>query len=277
MSSNLKTRTLTSVVYVLLMCGALTWRPEAFGALFLVVMSVALREFFQMSLGGRCHTQQTMAMMTGGFIYILLFCIISYCLDTRWLLLAAIPLLCIPASCLFRPDIKDFGLISFIYTGLLYVCLPFYMEIYLVVAGGMFNGVILLMLFIIIWFCDAGAYLIGSRFGQKEGAKKLAPGISPKKSWAGFWGGMVSGTLAAVLMKVSGWMPFSALHCIVIGLVVSLTCIAGDLVESLWKRHFGVKDSGTCIPGHGGMLDRFDSSLIAVPAAVIYMALNSLI
>jgi len=135
----------------------------------------------------------------------------------------------------------------------------------------------LLSFFILIWVCDVGAYCLGTAFGQKPDSKKLAPKISPKKSWWGFWSAVISGIAAATGLHYLTWLPFSLLHCIAIGLVISVGGVCGDLVESMWKRHFDVKDSGNCIPGHGGMLDRFDSALIAIPLACIYLSFFGLI
>ena len=73
------------------------------------------------------------------------------------------------------------------------------------------------------------------------------------------------------------WFPFPLVHCIVLGAILSVCGVCGDLFESQWKRHFNVKDSGRIIPGHGGMLDRFDSSLVAIPAAALYLCLTGLI
>jgi len=76
---------------------------------------------------------------------------------------------------------------------------------------------------------------------------------------------------AAVGLHYLTWLPFGLGHCIALGVIVSVGGVCGDLFESMWKRHFGVKDSGNCIPGHGGMLDRFDSSLVAIPMACVYL------
>ena len=135
----------------------------------------------------------------------------------------------------------------------------------------------MLSLFILIWMSDVGAYCVGTALGQRPDARKLAPSISPKKSWWGFWGGVFFCVAAAVGLHFLTWLPFGLLHCIALGVIVSVAGVCGDLFESMWKRHFGVKDSGNCIPGHGGMLDRFDSSLVAIPLACVYLTLTGLL
>jgi phosphatidate cytidylyltransferase len=125
---------------------------------------------------------------------------------------------------------------------------------------------------VIIWGSDVGAYLFGITLGQKYG-KKLFPSISPKKSWIGFWGGLFMAVALAVGLHYLGLLPFELRHCIVMSVLLNVTGVYGDLIESQWKRHYEVKDSGNIIPGHGGLLDRFDSALIAIPIGIIYLVL----
>ena len=83
---------------------------------------------------------------------------------------------------------------------------------------------------------------------------------------------MILGVAVAVVLNLTGLLEVKMIHAVILGVIISVGAVAGDLVESLWKRAFGVKDSGNCIPGHGGMLDRFDSSLVAIPLAAIYLS-----
>ena len=132
-----------------------------------------------------------------------------------------------------------------------------------------FNTLLPLSIFIFLWVNDSGAYCVGSLIGRH----KLFPRISPGKSWEGSVGGAVFVLAAAYaisyfldqqqMLSMPAWLG--------LGLVVVVFGTWGDLVESLFKRTLGVKDSGNILPGHGGMLDRFDSSLLAIPAAVIYL------
>ena len=130
-----------------------------------------------------------------------------------------------------------------------------------------------LSVFIFLWASDSGAYLIGSWLGKH----RLFPRISPKKSWEGSIGG---GIVAIIVSQViAAFIPFAEnltsmlCHLLWAGLAMIVVVFGtwGDLVESLLKRKLGIKDSGNILPGHGGMLDRFDSSLLAIPAAVIYI------
>jgi len=112
------------------------------------------------------------------------------------------------------------------------------------------------------WLADSGAYLIGRRFGKH----RLAPRVSPGKTWEGYFGGILFGAVGAVLLallwqlKVAEITPLKGL---IIGLALAVLTPLGDLGESLFKRQFGVKDSGNVLPGHGGIMDRIDSWLWA--------------
>jgi phosphatidate cytidylyltransferase len=134
----------------------------------------------------------------------------------------------------------------------------------------------LLCFFCIIWGSDVGAYLFGMSLGQKYG-KKLFPSISPKKSWIGFWGGLLTAVIVAVALHYAGIFTFNLVHCIAIAILLNVTGVYGDLIESQWKRHYEVKDSGTIIPGHGGLLDRFDSALMAIPVGIIYLVVMNVL
>ncbi len=269
--SNFWIRTLTGIVYLVVMVFGLIWDRAIFGALFVTVLWVALQEFYRMALGTRFRAQQKFGLVAGAaaFLFVAGHCFYGW--DLRWLILTLVPLLLIPVSCLFLPTREGFGDLGYIYTGLLYIALPISLSPYLMMDGIVFDGWLMLSFFILIWVSDVGAYCLGTAFGQKPDSRKLAPEISPKKSWWGFWSGILFCVAAAVGLHYLTWLPFGLGHCIALGVIVSVGGVCGDLFESMWKRHFGVKDSGNCIPGHGGMLDRFDSSLVAIPMACVYL------
>ena len=143
-------------------------------------------------------------------------------------------------------------------------------------SRGNYDGMLLLCFFAIIWGSDVGAYVFGCTLGQKYG-KKLFPEISPKKSWIGFWGGFAVAILVAVGLHYAGLLGLSLVKSIAIGVVINISGVYGDLIESQWKRHYSVKDSGSSIPGHGGYLDRFDSALTALPMGIIFMEMTRLL
>ena len=160
----------------------------------------------------------------------------------------------------------------------LYIALPFSLlntlAFHLTPQGLVtYDAVLPLSVFVFLWMNDTGAYLCGSLLGKH----KLFPRISPGKSWEGSIGGGILVIAIAVLVWYFteqyqlNQLGLSALEWAGLGLTVVIFGTWGDLVESLFKRTLGIKDSGNILPGHGGMLDRFDSSLLAIPAAVVYL------
>ena len=142
------------------------------------------------------------------------------------------------------------------------------------------NKWLILAIFVLIWLNDTGAYLVGSLSAKlPSGNHKMFPRVSPKKSWEGLIGGIMLSIGAGILLAHLGWFDLLAekANVYVIGaafaLVVSIFGTIGDLVESLMKRTIGVKDSGRFLPGHGGVLDRFDSILLAAPMALILITI----
>ena len=162
----------------------------------------------------------------------------------------------------------------------LYIALPFSMlNVLAFPQAGSYSFVYPLSVFVFLWMNDTGAYLCGSLLGRH----KLFPRVSPGKSWEGSVGG---GLLVVGIAMLIWWLlnrysvgqaNLNMLHWVGLGLTVVIFGTWGDLVESLFKRTLGIKDSGNILPGHGGMLDRFDSSLLAIPTAVVYLFTISLL
>ena len=134
-----------------------------------------------------------------------------------------------------------------------------------------FNPSIILLMFVLTWTFDSFAYLVGKKFGKN----KILPSISPKKSWEGFFGGylfcILASSLSFFLFK-EYFNHISTLSYTLITIILPFSATTGDFIESFYKRKAGVKDSGTIIPGHGGILDRMDAFLITIP--VIYIIIN---
>ena len=135
----------------------------------------------------------------------------------------------------------------------------------------MHNNYLLLALFVLIWVNDSGAYIVGSLTAKlPKGNHKMFPRVSPAKSWEGLVGGILFSLLAGYIFFRVGWTAeMGLLNSLLFACAGSIFGTLGDLMESLFKRTLGVKDSGKIMPGHGGVLDRFDSLLLAVP--VVYL------
>lgn len=275
--SNFWLRTLTSVAFVVIMVTCILFSPYLCGALLVLVMVVAMQEFYSMSMGGNYLVARKLALLTAVTFFTTFFCHEAFGLDIRSVAAGIIPLIATVIYPVFMKHRPEFGMFAYIFVGLLYIGAPICLIPSVLFAGGSFDGTLLLLFFILIWISDAGAYCLGTLFGQKPDSRKLAPSISPKKSWWGFWSGVITSTAAAVALHYMGFLGLPVIHCAVLGVIISCGGVCGDLFESLWKRFFGVKDSGKCIPGHGGMLDRFDSSLVALPLAIVYLTIFGLI
>jgi phosphatidate cytidylyltransferase len=152
--------------------------------------------------------------------------------------------------------------------GIIYVAVPCLSVVWLR-ADEPHGMLIVIWAFAIVWSTDTGAYI----FGKSIGGPRLAPSISPKKTWAGLVGGTICGTIAGTgAAYASGFASLGALAAI--SCALTFAAHGGDLVESAVKRHFGVKDSGTLIPGHGGILDRVDGLIFVWPTMVVAQALH---
>ena len=169
---------------------------------------------------------------------------------------------------------------SFSLSSLLYIVLPFSLLVPIsTFFSGYFDGWVIASLMIIMWMGDIGAYCIGTAFGQGEHGHKLMPSVSPKKSWEGVFGALVFSIATALILRAFNLLlpAFPYWLSVLFALLVCVFSILGDLVESKLKRRFQIKDAGRIMPGHGGLLDRFDSGLLAFPVAFLFYLVLSLV
>lgn len=275
--NNFLTRTLSGAVFVVLFLAGLLWHPIAYAAIFTFAVTVMMYEYIKITLGGSLKSAGVFSIFTGALTFVLFFLTQGCGLESKWLLVLPMAALCLPVIVLYSKEKDTYAKSPFLLAGLLYIALPFALTNLIVFdpVTGAFDGKILLAVMIVIWTSDVGAYLFGMSLGQKFG-KKLFPSISPKKSWVGYWGGLLLSLVAGWTISRFGLVDFPAVHSVILALIINVTSTLGDLAESQLKRNFGVKDSGNIMPGHGGLLDRFDGALPAFPAAVLYILLNNL-
>lgn len=265
------TRSVSGLIYAALMIGSITIHPFVFLAIFLFVLILGMFEFYRMSTGPEVKPMILPGIATGILIFVSVF-VVSY-FQTGNQILLLIPALIITMMILPMFALKNHPILSASVTfmGIVYVALPlttFILLAYHPYAEG-FNYQVLLFLFLILWMNDTGAYISGKLMGKH----KMFPSVSPKKSWEGFAGGLVMALLVTWLCRpIFPDIPVMDLWILCPVIVISGTF--GDLVESAWKRAAGVKDSGKLMPGHGGILDRIDSLILAAPAA--YITINLL-
>ncbi|MBE6234101.1 MAG: hypothetical protein E7118_06480 [Bacteroidales bacterium] len=269
--NNFFKRTLSGIGFAAVMLSALLIDKYIFGAVMLFALIVMMYEFLRMTCGKDYMFSQVLSILAGAVLFILTFLYKGLAVPGRLVILSFVPVFVLMINSLYVKDKSCFSKFANLYAAILYIAVPWSLLNFAVFnASGEFCGLLLLCFFCIIWASDVGAYVFGITLGQKYG-KKLFPSISPKKSWIGFWGGLFVAVLAAVGLYYAGIFRFDLLHCICLAVLLNVTGVYGDLIESQWKRHHEVKDSGTIIPGHGGLLDRFDSALIAIPIGIIYL------
>ena len=275
--NNFIKRTLSGIGFVAIMLAALLTNKFVFGIVMLLSLVVMMREFLHMTCGSEYRYSQILSIFAGVTLFVLTYLFKGFNFPGRLVILAFIPVFVVMINSLYVKDKSRFDKFANLYTAILYIAVPWSVFNFAVFNGnGDFNGKLLLAFFAIVWGSDVGAYLFGITLGQKYG-KKLLPSISPKKSWIGFWGGMLMAIAVAMILHYAGLMPFTLLHCVFLAVLLDVAGVYGDLIESQWKRHYNVKDSGNLIPGHGGLLDRFDSALIAIPIGVIYLVVANLL
>lgn len=267
---NLLIRCASGLAYLLVMVGCLLFCKWAFLGLLLLILTVAMWEFHRMNIGRELLGAQIISIATGWVLVAVVFAIAAFGISPKWLLMVLLPILALSTYILSIKDHDKLPKVQTVFTSLLYIALPISTFSLLMFKDGEFSGVLMLCLFALVWMSDVGAYCFGCTLGQKFGPK-LCPTISPHKSWIGVIGGCAVALGTAALLSHWGFLPFGIWRSMGLALVIDIAGVLGDLVESMWKRHAGIKDSGKIIPGHGGMLDRFDSALFAIPAAAIYI------
>ncbi len=288
---NFLIRTLSGAMFTVLVIGAILYGPVAFACVFGSIMLVAVYEFLNITMGNSFFKDNLLAkaftIVAAISLFVNLFLISAYGFDPLYLLFTMLPVIGIFISNMYvkrfnvHSTVEKDGVVErvpngyevfpFAITALVYVALPFSLiSLILFDKSGVYNGNYLLSMMIMLWCTDVGAYLLGSTLGQKFD-HRLFRSISPKKSWEGFLGGLICSVAGAIVLKISGLLELSLIDAIVVGVLICIFGVVGDLVESQLKRNFGVKDSGSIMPGHGGMLDRFDGALLAFPVAIVYI------
>ncbi|MCM1249900.1 MAG: phosphatidate cytidylyltransferase [Alistipes sp.] len=281
---NLAVRSLSGVVLAAVVLGAVILSPWSFGVLLLLLLVLGMREFYALAEARGARPQRVLGIALGAALFVLAFLLTVPTPAWRsilaqsgvWLFSAVLLLLlAVPAMLiceLYRKNPDPAGAIGATLLGIGYAALP--LSCLCIMTSNFFAGAqpaqawspwAVLFYIFIIWANDVFAYLVGMSVGRHP----LFPRLSPKKSWEGFVGGLAGaaavGAIAAQVLdgNRAAWVGLA--------LVAAATGVLGDLAESMFKRSAGVKDSGTLIPGHGGVLDRFDAVLLSAPFAVIYM------
>jgi len=270
--SNLATRTISGIIFLLVIITALRWRAEAYGLIFFFITCTMMCEYIRISTGKIRNNSQMLAVLSGAALFVISYLITADGIDLKWLCIIPVLTVMTISSVLFGANPDDYSVLPYLLAPITYIAIPFSMCNVIVFSEGNFNALPLLAILIMLWSSDVGAYVFGLTL-RNVFPKKLCPSISPKKTVVGYAGGLVVTLLAGVLISTTGVIDCSVAHSLGLALIVNITGTIGDLAESQFKRHFNVKDSGTIMPGHGGLLDRFDGALLAFPAAISYLLL----
>ncbi len=268
-------RTLSGIVFVIVMVGAIIYSPLSMGILFTLLTALSVREFCSIiSERDDVEVNSMICSVSGAYLFLAFFGYLSGWTPTPAVFIPyLISIVYLLIGELYLQRENPLNNWAFTMLSQVYVALPFSL---LPVLGFMtdpshpmqltYRWIFPLAVFIFLWTNDTGAYCVGSLFGRH----KLFPRISPGKTWEGSFGGaLLSLAAAAVIARFD--TSLTLLQWLGFALVVVIFGTWGDLVESLLKRQLGLKDSGNFMPGHGGLLDRFDSSLLAIPAVTVYL------
>lgn len=279
MKNNFIQRTITGIVFVAVLVGCILGGPIPFTILFALISALTIREFGStVGKSGEVIINKPICMLAGVFLFFGFAYLGVAPGDSSVLIPYLFLVIYLLVSELYLKRKNPLHNWAYTMMSQMYIALPFallnVLAFHTNVTGSAseYNPILPLSIFIFNWVNDTGAYCTGVLFGKH----RLFERISPKKSWEGSIGGAVFCVIAAFVM--AHFFPFLSLGVWVgLGLVIVVFGTWGDLTESLLKRTLGIKDSGNILPGHGGMLDRFDSSLMAIPAAVVYFYIISLV
>ena len=266
------TRSVTGIILVLVMLTAIFASEYSFVVLFLFILIGGITEFSVLFKESNIQPNRILILLISGLFFVVSFLIARGTLESK-IFLSLFPMfLIIMAAELYRKKENPVLNIAVTIFTIIYLATPISLINFLVFPpfqdGNNYSPKLLVALFALIWIYDSGAYLVGVSIGRH----RLFERISPKKSWEGAIGGTLTAMLAAYF--ISGFIPeIKLIHWIVISILTVISSTFGDLTESMFKRHFGIKDSGNLLPGHGGILDRFDSLFFAAPMMVMYLKL----
>lgn len=275
MKNNFIQRAVTGVLFVIVLVGCILYSPLSFGILFTIISVLSVHEFAQLvSKSSEVSINKTITALGGAYLFLAL---MSFCTQQSVGARVFLPylglLLYMMITELYLKKKNPTGNWAYSMLSQLYVALPFALLNVLAFQNSpetgsvTYNPILPLSIFVFIWLSDTGChYCVGSLIGKH----RLFERISPKKSWEGSIGGGIFSIASS--LGFAHFFPFMpGWQWVGLAIVVVIFGTWGDLTESLMKRQLGIKDSGNILPGHGGMLDRFDSALMAIPAAVVYL------
>lgn len=277
-------RTITSVLFVIVLMGCILYNATTFDLLFGIITAMTVWEFTTIvNRNAELQVNRFITTVAGTYLFFAVMAFNMNVCGSEIFIPYLVSIIYLLVSELYFDRKNSIYNWAFTMMAQLYVALPLSLLNTLAFIAvpqqydspiPVYTPILVASVFIFLWCSDAGAYCVGSLIGKN----KLFPRISPGKSWEGSIGGgviaIIVSQIIAYFMKDNTLIPSpitSPYAWAGLALVVVIFGTWGDLVESLLKRKLGIKDSGNVLPGHGGMLDRFDSTILAVPAVVVYI------
>lgn len=268
--TNMLTRAVTGIVFVVVLTASILWNYWSFFALFLLISVIALNEFYTLLKNGGYGVQKTTGLICGTLVYLLIGLPAIDVLDSSWTSGIFLLFTASMVTGLYVKDEKPFTSVALTTLGILYTIVP--LSLLNVIANTPdFDPWPVMGFIILIWVHDTGSYIAGFTLGRT----KLFERVSPKKTWEGSAGGFMFTCLGCLVLQRYHPMPLQ-IDWLIIGFLVVLFGTFGDLAESMLKRSLNVKDSGNLLPGHGGALDRFDSLIYATPFIYFYLKVRGI-
>jgi len=265
----MKTRAITAFFFTIIMLGSIL-ESYLFSAFYLVLSVLSLFEFYKLIKNSGIRPHRNIGLTAGALIFLMSAGLHYLEYDVKYLLLCIPLIFSVFIAELYKKNKIPFANISYTFVGFAYVTIPFcfFHALGFLSDWNEYNFHYPLAFLLMLWGNDTGAYL----FGVKYGKRKLFERHSPKKSWEGFFGGMFTSLLVGVILSFI--FTESSLW-VWAGMAVLIASFGtlGDLIESMLKRSLDTKDSGGLLPGHGGLLDRFDGLLLAAPVVYAYLYL----
>lgn len=270
--SDLKQRLSTGTLFVVVLLSSVLLNEYSYLAIFALITLLGQYEFYKLITKTGASPQILMGVVSGLILFISCFVFVQSSFDNTYILALNFPLIFIVFLIeLFRNHKMPFANIAYTLLGIIYIALPFSLTTFLMTNPSMtptysFYPQTMAGILFCMWANDSWAYLVGRKFGKT----KLYASVSPKKTWEGFIGGIV---FCIFFASIISYLvdALSLQQWIIIALILSICGTAGDLVESKLKRSLKIKDSGNILPGHGGILDRFDALILSIPFIIIYL------
>lgn len=267
----MKTRAITGLFFVAVMLGSFFAGSVTFTVFYGLLSLLCLQEFYNLLKKSGQQPNMFTGLLNGACIYAAFAA--SFYFDTvlihKIIFLLVLPLTAVFVQELYKKSEQPFANMGYTFLGLIITIIPFtFFHTLAFVTNAGFNFHIPMGFLLMLWANDTGAYLVGRQFGRT----KLFERHSPKKTWEGFIGGILISALAGYVIS----LYFTELpwrNWVSVAIIIGVVGTAGDLVESMFKRSINIKDSGGILPGHGGLLDRFDGLLLSAPVVFVYLYL----